>query len=533
MTTLTFIATLESETILSETSATAGSHCTLDYLPGACFLGSCAAQLYGTLSSEDAFTVFHSGNVRFGNAYPLSNSGIPTLPIPLSWHHFKGETAVSSDEHDSHRKRTDKSDKRLRSDVIKNLLHTTESTFHEWENSGKQPKQIRDGFMTLCGVSVINSANYRLKTAIDRNTKRAAEAQLFGYECLKEGSRWWFTVECDSSVSQKLCDEIAASFRSKIRIGRSRTAENGIVTVVQEKTSIFAPVVTTSTSPLLHVYCLTDLALRETSSGVPVTVPSGSHFDLPHTRFKGEKSFLRTRSYAPFNGKRKANDLERHVICKGSVITFEKQDASVFTAEEIDSIRKALTPGTGMYRQDGLGRVLVNPGFLMSESISFSPSLPTVPPAKLVEPKLPVATMQLTNWLLEKSRDKTGDIEISQQVEEWTTLLIKAITLQEREGNPCPGNSQWGAVRDIASSQQLSHEELNAALFGVKGLCTHVVSQTQWAVDFQYEGDWKSFAEFLRTVVVTHYSDSGQVCKALYLLAERIPKKLNQRTGGK
>ena len=81
---MTFIVTLESDAVISETSATAGVHSTLDYLPGAALLGACAASLYDSLAPEESFLVFHSGRVRFGNAYPLAENGAPAIPVPAA-----------------------------------------------------------------------------------------------------------------------------------------------------------------------------------------------------------------------------------------------------------------------------------------------------------------------------------------------------------------------------------------------------------------------------------------------------------------
>ena len=519
MVTMTFVATLESEAIVSETSATAGTHSSLDYLPGACFLGACAAKLYDNLSLDEAFTVFHSGKVRFGNAYPLSPNGIPALPVPAAWHFFKGESPVEEGK--------------INVAGIKNLLHTSAETFRDWESSGRQPKQMREGYSTQCGDFIPKSSGYRLKTAIDRSTKRAAEAQLFGYESLDAGSRWWFTVECDDDVSRKICTDIAEALHNRLRVGRSRTAENGIVQVSLEEKLSFAPAVSEEASQHIHLYCVSDLALREAVSGSPVNSPAAAHFQLPDgVRTVADRSFIRIRRYAPFNGKRKANDLERQVISKGSVITFEKTDGSPFTGVELKDLRNKLACGVGMYRHDGLGKVLVNPSFIMTETVALQE---TVQFAQLPEQPAELANtnQELITWMIGRSSARTCEVEISAQVEIWANLLVKKICALQRTLSQFPGKSQWGAVREIASSPQTTRKVLNDKLFGENtGLCVHGVSMIQWGEEFKYENDWVSFAEFLRTIVLTKYNNDEQARKALYLLAERIPKKMNQHKEG-
>jgi len=514
MTVLTFIATLESDTVISETSATVGTHASLDYLPGACFLGACALRLYSTLSQEDAFTTFHSGLVRFGNAYPLTSSGLPTLPAPSSWHYFKGETPFI--------------DGKLNGAAIMDLTRTDDAKL----DSGKQPKQIRETYITQCGAVVEKSSSYRLKSAIDRSTKRSAEAQLFGYESLRAGSRWWFTVECDATIGQQLRDKIISSLVGSVRIGRSRTAEYGQARISHEKSVAFSPTLSNTESQSLFIYCMSDLALRDKSSGAPTQIPCADHFHLPvDTRITGDKCFIRVRTYAPFNGKRRANDIERQVICKGSVITFEKASGALFSTDEIGTLRKKLASGVGMHRYDGLGKVLLNPAFLVDTEVASLSSEPLVLPKQQSPKQLPAKTSELISWLESRFNKNDAQGSISAQVEAWAAILVKATSDADAT---CPGNSQWGAVRNIASTPGTTIEKLRQGLFAPEaGICVHGVSQAQWGVEFRYGKTWTSFVCFLRDVVLTHSTDCEQVRAALYLLAERMPKKLNQLKGGK
>ena len=521
MLTMTFIATMESDVIISETSTTAGTHSSLDYIPGACFLGACAAKIYGSLSQDEAFAIFHSGKVRFGNAYPLSASGIPSLPVPAAWHYFKGESFLEEGK--------------LNVLGIKNLLHTSGATYEKWAASGRQPKQMRDGYATPDGAIIGKSSEYRLKTAIDRKGKRAAEGQLFGYESLNPGSRWWFSIDIDGDIPKNICEDISSALIGRIRVGRSRTAENGIVKVDFAENVVFAPALAASENHQIHIYCVSDIALRDSINGTPVTVPAKEHFQLPDgVRLAADRSFIRTRRYAPFNGKRKANDLERQVICKGSVSTFAKDDGSVFTEIEISAIRQKLIAGVGMYRHDGLGKVLVNPTFIMSETVALQETVPVAQLPEQPPTEQPDSTRSLIDWLTRGSSAQSDDADISKQVEEWANLLVKNISNLNRMGSAFPGNSQWGAVRSIASLMQTTREMLVDKLFGENiGLCVHGVSRIQWEQEFKYDHKWISFAEFLRTVVVAQYNDHEQTRKALYLLAERVPKKLNQHKEGK
>ena len=67
---LKFKCTLLSDVILNSKSATNGPNETLDFIPGANFLGIAAGELYSKVSPEDSLRLFHSGKVRFGDAHP-------------------------------------------------------------------------------------------------------------------------------------------------------------------------------------------------------------------------------------------------------------------------------------------------------------------------------------------------------------------------------------------------------------------------------------------------------------------------------
>jgi len=331
MRTLNFVATLLTDAVVNEFSATAGGHTSLSYLPGAAFLGHCASRLY-TVAGANAFDLFHSGAVRFGNAYPLAPNGCPAIPVPLSWHYRKEATYAENN--------------RLHTGSIHNLVHLSPQTKADWKSEGVQPKQIREGFFALDGSYILPSFRYCLKTAVDRTAGgRARDSQLFGYASLTAGSRWHFTVELDDNLTKELDGMIEKAVAGQVRIGRSRSAEYGLTEVVR---TAGAEATTPVSSEFLVIYCLSDLALRDKKTGAPVLVPEAGHFRMDAEKLVSEKCFIRTRAYAPFNAKRRANDLERQVICKGSVITF--RPAGPFDA---GALQKALLPGVGMYRQAG------------------------------------------------------------------------------------------------------------------------------------------------------------------------------------
>jgi len=474
---LYFKVILESDVVFSEFSATTGGHTCLGYLPGNAFLGVCASRLYDSLG-EYSFAAFHSGRVRFGNAYPIDADGNPTYPIPLAWYRTKGESISSCGK--------------LIPENIRNLISSTDAMSSRLE-------QIREGFFSESGNAVFSErfSTYRMKTAIDREMGgRAEEAQLFGYESLTAGTEWLYSIEFDDDVPTEIEDSIRNELTDlKTRIGKSRTAEYGCIQITSQEPGISDRL----ENPVLFgnqlvFYCQSDLALRNLESGVPTFEPDATHFAIENykAQFKPAKSFIRTRAYSPFNGKRRANDLERHVIQMGSVIVFETERA--LSENDLLDIQNKVGSGVGMYRYDGLGCILVNPWLLCSER--FLPLTSTAIQQK-VQPNSSEYKSELTNWLTEKYTFSEVDRVVIETVDKWVSTLVQEIG---KLGNKAPGKSQWSQLVSISLNVE-NEEDIQTRLFGEDGLCSSGVSSAQWNTEFWLNDERNSFEQFLRGVV--------------------------------
>lgn len=488
-----FSARLLSDAVISERAATTGGHRSLDYIPGATLLGAAAARLYKRLGNT-AFDVFHSGRMRFSNAYPLDGKNRPSLPVPLAWHYSKGDDP--------------KDDVR----AIKNLLYAKDEDFARWDAAGEQQKQMRGGYFTADGSLIKPALAYRLKTAIDRaNFGMSAERQLFGYQALKAGSGWHFSLAFDDGIDAGLIEQVADALCGDLRIGRSRSAEYGLLRTqrVAMEERAFKP----SASQEIVLYCVSDLALQNPLTGVPVLIPEGVHFGLEEAIFQPERSFLRVRSYAPFNAKRLRFDLERQVIAKGSVLGF--QFRHVPEEKKWNAFLQRLEQGVGLYRQDGLGRILVNPAFLAE--FEFTPE-PAATPLDLPEDRAPKDKPELARWLEKRANDRNEEVLAILQVEGWIDSLV---------ANDCPKNSQWGNLRN-AALRATSVETLRAE---VDKLCGEGVSKKQWSKSVRIEGEKISYLDFLQKTVLDGV-DLETARKRLFLLGNRVPRRINRKKGG-
>lgn len=182
MTSLQFRCTLLTDIILSQRAATEGSHETLDFIPGNNFLGL-VARSYDQLTARQQADVFHSGQVRFGDAHPVPAGGrVRSLRVPASFFHPKlSDVTQSCCIHHAYDRSKD----------------------HEGLNGAPQQlKQCRAGFYVFkdnTAQRVETAKAFAIKSAYDRDHRRARDSQMFGYESLAKGTELLFTVSCQTS----------------------------------------------------------------------------------------------------------------------------------------------------------------------------------------------------------------------------------------------------------------------------------------------------------------------------------------------
>lgn len=421
----TFDILLEQPLIISQHAASAGAHQSLDYLPGSTLLGLAASRLYATLSADEAWLLFHSGQVRFGDALPLAGDETG-LPVPLCWHTYKGEPAQNNGE-------------LLASHLFDPSVADTDPA--------RQPVQLRGGYATPCGKLLNPQRQQTLKTAIDRKTGMAAESQLFGYEALAAGQRFRCVISADDNVPAALWQRLQAALNGHASLGRSRSAQFGRVKIeLSVKPGTERPANSEGTH--LTLWLLSDLLLEE--HGQPCLIPHPHLLDLPEgSRWLSAASFLRSRRYSVYNAYRRHYDSERQVITRGSVLRFELPRP--LTIEE----QQHLQQGLGLQIECGLGSVWVNPPLLSSAQPVFSmaPALThTATPCPPAPNSLLIASLQA------RQQRRLGDQLPEQQARALFDGLRQRIG-EARRYAACaagvavnaPGRSQWGRIKQWAS----------------------------------------------------------------------------------
>jgi CRISPR-associated protein Csx10 len=439
------LITLKDDLVISANAATSGAHTSLDYIPGSLLLGAVAAKLYKSLSSpEEKWQVFYSGKVCFQNGYIVHKDNRPSYPSPLCLHHFKGEEPKNGGDTDI-------------SLFEQNIIRPN---IDDLDNN-KQPKQLREAYITGRGhlATVIRTAS--MKTAIDNTNGRAAESQLFGYQAIQSRQRFLAHIDIASDVPKDLVDHILDALEGQARMGRSRSAQYGRVTIERLKSEAYQPTSMAKVGDTdLTIWCLSDLALTDPITGQPTLTPRPEHFGLSQGELNLSHSFLRSRAYSPYNAFRKAFDSQRQVISQGSVITFD--GIAPLTAEQI----KHLESPIGSYTEVGAGHIAIQAKVCVSSSlkaaIQDSFTLPVINNEKTID-------SPLIKWLRVQQKTQAVDHQA------WlNTMLadIQKIYKTARQLNALepsipigPSASQWGVVYQAARDNRRHPEKLLEQLF--------------------------------------------------------------------
>jgi hypothetical protein len=430
---------LLSDVTVTADAATEGGHDCLNYLPGSLLAGVVA----GSLKPFPA-TAYLSGKMLFGDALPLVDGEI-AYPVPLSLHKPKGA--------------------RTGNELAP--LNGLGSDLEEQSKAHQPVEQLRNVYMNAEGRIVSPKTHYRMKTAIDRERGgRAADSQLFGYQSIASGQSFAALVWCEDGLVADQVEKIVTS--GCARLGRSRSAEYGQVRI----TRMTQPCVV-SESPQegsMTLFLVSDLALEK--NGRPVLAPQGDDIGLPGASLDLTRSFLRTRRYTPWNAYHNTRMTERQVICHGSVLTF-----TGVTPDKVEEWRKAFSRGLGLYRQEGLGSILVNPAFVLK-------------PPKMSEGGIDLCTGLAESFTSDADGENASLLRLLEHRRQTALLQAEAIRLGRdwacewfkmlkklmKDGQPFPGKAQWASLRGKAGVA----DKLEDLERQVTDLCTRGTRQHWW-----------------------------------------------------
>ena len=313
------VVTLIDPVAASATAASTGGHEALDYLPGASLLGAAAAALYAQMDQTTAWQVFHSGAVQFGDGRPVMPGNMVARRSGLARHAPKGEPGKLID-----------------------LANANRAEYVQYV-------QERSSFCDAEGEPFHPTKTYGLRTALDDGKPR--EGFLYGYEALEAGQR--FVAELRAEHPELLATVCQALNGQEVRLGRGRAAEYGraLIRVLpgQSAAAAVAP-----ESKQLSILCSSDLCLVG-ASGQPRLALEPADVGLPAGwKCLWDRTYVRRRSWRPFNGTRGLPGMERQALAAGSVVTF---CGPALSATQASRVQQFLDQGVGLFRAEGLGRL--------------------------------------------------------------------------------------------------------------------------------------------------------------------------------
>lgn len=328
--------TLLSDVILTSMANTEGYKESLNYISGSKFLGIVAKkahQLYDETNTQKTLDIFHNGTVHFGDATPMIEDNT-SLKVPFSWFHEKG--------------------KKLTDGI---------SLHHKIDKPTTQLKQAREGYFSIKNNAFATvEQDFSIKSAYDGVKRKSLDANIYGYFSLKKGTSWVFTVEDTSGL---YADEIKGILVGKHTIGKSKSAEYGLVDIVEFVSEETEAKPEDYTNEVL-IYAQSNLCFYD-NFGKTTALPTVEQLvGTTKAKILWEHSQVRSRNYQTWNVARNNRDTDRLIIESGSVF-FIKLDESV-NASYFEN-------GIGNHRSEGFGAIKVNPSFLMSETETLSLNL--------------------------------------------------------------------------------------------------------------------------------------------------------------
>ncbi len=417
---ITLTLQLQEPLIISASNATAGLFETLDYIPGNALLGAVAARSYARLK-KDSFHLdtFHSGKVRFGNLTPAG-----AAPMPLSLHRPKNDRA---------------------SRCVNRLFPNSP------QNEALQLKQLRAGYLTPDGAVLNPTRRLHLRTAINPDTGSAQASQLYAYQAITPEHDWIGHIDCDDEPLARQLHQLLSEEKTLL-IGRSRSAHYGRVTIqnlsVQDIPPPKPPVIELDGTACLVLWLASDLCAFDRHTGQPTLSPNLAdlHPDLPEAELQADRSFIRTRRYAPYNAWRKHYDPSRQVIQQGSVLVYPLPDGLN---------PSVLTGGLGTYVAQGLGQLVPHDTL---RKILGQPTLDIHKPAARPQPEHTPRTQDpLLAWLEARHSER----HCKDTIEEITKTLVNNLHgLYEKAARQTltppfgPTRSQWNRVRELAEQHR-------------------------------------------------------------------------------
>lgn len=438
---------LQTDIILNQKAATEGANTTLDFIPGGCFLGVVAREIYKD-NNEQNLTIFHSGKVRFGDAHP-ANGEVRTLRVPAMMMHPK----LNKEEY-----------------YISAAIHPKDDAAQK-ELRELQLKQCRTGFYDFSqnpALEVEAETSFAIKSAYDKEKRTSREGKMYGYESLRKGLTLYFEVEVEDEA---LAETIGKALVGTKHIGRSRSAQYGLVKIQPYG---FQAIDATKCPSKDEIYVYADGRLIFLdANGLPTFRPTAKDLGIENGEIDWKKSQVRTFQYAPWNATRQCFDTDRCGIEKGSIFVVKCK-----------GYMPTLSPQyVGSYQNEGFGKVLYNPAFLEADKKeeNLGKAIYQLKKAeKKQEPKpntdataTKAEETTLLKYLRLENEQAKITFDIYKYVKKWVDDYASSFASKEFA-------SQWSTIRALASIRNAQKTVWNLLFEKENGYLEHGIAKDKW-----------------------------------------------------
>lgn len=512
---LCFKAELLDDVVLSQRTATAGDHKSLDFIPGSVFLGIAASRIYSSVAPADAWTLFHTSRIRFCNAYPLVN-GTRALPMPLSFH-------------------SEKVPRKGKECTVLNFVHS------ETKEVGIQYKQNRGGYVVVSDNGMlcvsVPSKTSRMRTAINPATGSAAKSQLYGYESLDAGQVFVGKIEWDDSI-RDIAAPVIELFESGavVHAGRSKTASYGRIRL--SKTDCPKPALETKApgGTSFSILAVSDLCLRNPLTGTPELNVSPSFLGLGDGwALDQTRSFSRPAYLYQYNAHRKEIEIQKTLISKGSVFTFKSE--KVLASDEKEKLLSSIRHGIGDAKGQGFGELSL---FEIGSELRKGEPVTEKPAGNL---ELSAVEKQWLSWLSPLVLSTNVDEKVRKAVDEFVLLCRSIKTFNSFDSDMVfwPGNAQWGRLLE-AARLCASKKDLHSMLFEGETPIIKTKKESKTALHgdtkfFNPDPEWNYEASLqgdtLRKWIMSFIDDNSLSDKETKIALQELIKRCKDKTANR
>lgn len=285
-------------------------------------------------------------DIRFYDAYPMAG-GIYSIPTPLCFYASKDNIKKFS---------RDKSEMK----VVNELHDDIEEGYQRINKSDFSI--LKSNYINLISINRIENLH---------NCKQINEENIFRYEAIDKDQQFYTVIQCNDD----LVNEVKNTFdKETVYIGGSKSSGygrceleiEGVYNLDELKNKLNIGI--DKIQKELNIYFMSDTILKDENGNIISYIPTellAKKLDIKNVTMI--KASILTREVKGYNSMWKTSIPSVTSIKAGSIITYS-YDGEI----NLDKIKEFEIEGLGSKRNEGYGRVIVNPDFKVNKCRSYN-----------------------------------------------------------------------------------------------------------------------------------------------------------------